>query len=184
MGGNNTKPLLFGTFKISGEQLYKEGIIINEPGELPIGMSKELIFKVTSKDEGNFHVIAKYLGGVIKEVDFNHEDLIILLHESETSEVYQRLSTKLSFRRQGKAIQMGRAFSLDVTKLVPYLYERFSKQNLSDKGEKLVQECQLARLGKDKRSASTQDDVGDQEVNNHVRELEALERQLRASVKG
>lgn len=28
--------------------------------------SKELIFKVTSKDEGNFHVIAKYLGGVIK----------------------------------------------------------------------------------------------------------------------
>jgi hypothetical protein len=64
----------------------------------------------------------------LKTVNFDHVDLISLLHQPETSDAYQRLSSELGFRKEGTAITMGRAFSLDATKLLPFLYERFGKQ--------------------------------------------------------
>ena len=41
---------------------------------------------------------------------------------------FKELSAALTYRREGTRIMMGRAFSLNATKLLPYLYELFRKQ--------------------------------------------------------
>jgi len=140
MGNSGAKPLLFGTIKVTGADLYDEGVVVLSPGELEIGKSKELTFKITSQTTGVFTIVAQYLGSSLKEVQMDHADVIKLLHESETSEVYQRLAAVLGFQRGGTSITFGRAFKLDCTKLLPYLYERFAQQNLAQIGETLVKE--------------------------------------------
>ena len=82
----------------------------------------------------------------------------------------------------------GRSFSLDVTKLLPYLYECFGKQGLEDVAEELVQARHFERLdtlaGKrrpevGRAGSASPGEEGDPAVDAHVRELEELERSLR-----
>jgi hypothetical protein len=59
------------------------------PGELEIGKSKDITFKFSSEKEGVFRIVAKYMGMDLKELEFDHADVITLLHETETSRDYQ-----------------------------------------------------------------------------------------------
>eukprot|EP00035_Acanthoeca_spectabilis_P005211 m.111198 g.111198 ORF g.111198 m.111198 type:complete len:278 (-) comp12918_c0_seq1:961-1794(-) len=183
MGGGGSKPLMFGTVKITGEKLHEEGVVIAEPGQVDLGRSAELHFKITSTERGSFSILAKYLGTVIKEIEFTHEELISLVQDSEASTEYQALAKKLDYSRKGSKLIMARAFSLDVTKLLPYLYERFGKQDLADTAEALVKEKQLTRLRamsdaskKGVKSSGSQE--SDPTIDEHVKELEAIEKQL------
>ena len=79
----------------------------------------------------------------VQTLDFTHEELITLLQDPESGQPYQELLKKLEYKRDGNLLAMGRAFSFDLTRLLPYLYECFAKQQLADKGEKMVQEKQV-----------------------------------------
>lgn len=128
--------------QITGEKLHEEGVVIAEPGQVDLGRSAELHFKITSTERGSFSILAKYLGTVIKEVrlssalswapvvrmlnlsgvlfrqiEFTHEELISLVQDSEASTEYQALAKKLDYSRKGSKLIMARAFSLDVTKV-------------------------------------------------------------------
>ena len=58
MGGSKSKSIEFGTIKLTGEALFREGVVSLEPGELLIGNSKELKFVITSKERGVFSIAA------------------------------------------------------------------------------------------------------------------------------
>ena len=45
-----------------------KGVVVLSAGELEIGKSKELTFKITSQSTGVFVIIAQYLGSSLKEV--------------------------------------------------------------------------------------------------------------------
>eukprot|EP00040_Diaphanoeca_grandis_P018964 m.99841 g.99841 ORF g.99841 m.99841 type:complete len:212 (+) comp27195_c0_seq1:311-946(+) len=180
--------LKYGSFKTTGFRLFSEGIVVLEPGEIEIGRSQELVFRISSKSEGAFAIAAKYLGGILQTLEFNHEDLISLLQDSEASDGYQKLVQKFDYKRAGNLLKMGRAFSFDVTKLLPFLYECFAKQELAEKGERLVQQKQLERLKSSPSNpkptktanAATAPKATDSTINEHVKELEAIEQQLRS----
>mmetsp|Transcript_6600 Transcript_6600/g.16989 ORF Transcript_6600/g.16989 Transcript_6600/m.16989 type:complete len:247 (-) Transcript_6600:58-798(-) len=188
MGGTASKQRrLFGTVKITGEKLYAEGVVIAEPGQVDLGRSPELKFWISSIEKGKFTISARYLGAVVKEVAFSHEELITLVQDSEASTQYKELARRLGYARKGTKLVMARAFSLNVTKLLPYLYEQYDRQDLADQAETLVQEKQLARLralshASKKRVPNVEMSKSDPTINDHVRELKELER--RASRKG
>jgi hypothetical protein len=84
---------------------------------------------------------------------------------------------------------MGRAFVLDCTKLLPYLYEKFRLQNLEVAGARLVQAHQsgdpgaaAALVASVKTAAATKKHAPGSaaEMDRHVRELEALEKSMRS----
>lgn len=196
MGNSGAKPLLFGTIKVTGADLYDEGVVVLSPGELEIGKSKELVFKITSKTTGVFTIVAQYLGSSLKELQMDHADVIKLLHESETSDVYQRLAVTLGFQREGTAITFGRAFKLDCTKLLPYLYERFAQQNLAQIGATLVNDYsaggggavgpkaagKAAAKGKGKgKGGGGGSSSGGETIESNIAALEEIESQMRAA---
>lgn len=147
------------------------------------------MFRITSKQEGKFNIKAKYMGGALTTLEFTHEELITLLQDAESGQPYQELLKKLEYKRDGNLLAMGRAFAFDVTRLLPYLYECFAKQQLADKGEKMVQEKQLGRLeavanaskGGGGGGGATPAAAGssvDPAMAQHVKELEELERSM------
>lgn len=54
-----------------------------EPGEVEIGSSKDLVLKISSDCDGKFYLCGKYVGVMVKEITFSHDDLISLLHASK-----------------------------------------------------------------------------------------------------
>eukprot|EP00037_Helgoeca_nana_P001532 m.27558 g.27558 ORF g.27558 m.27558 type:complete len:253 (+) comp11934_c0_seq1:97-855(+) len=184
MGGGGSKTLMFGTTKITGDKLFQEGVIIQEPGQVDLGRSPELQFRISSSELGLFTIQAKYLGTIVKELGFSHEELITLLQDSEASPEYQALAKRLDYSRKGSKLVMARSFALDVTKLLPYLYERFGKQDLADSAEELVKEKQLSRLrAMSDASKKTRMSDSDPTIDQHVKELEALEKATSATYK-
>eukprot|EP00041_Stephanoeca_diplocostata_P015066 m.284733 g.284733 ORF g.284733 m.284733 type:complete len:268 (-) comp19913_c0_seq10:154-957(-) len=149
MGAKNSKHpvgLRHGTVKIHANKLYQEGVVVVEPGQVEIGSSKDLVLKISSDCDGKFHLCGKYVGVIVKEITFSHDDLISLLHASNSSAEYQDLAQRLAYRADGCKLMMSRAFGLDVNKLLLLLYDIFSKQDLPAKAEQLVQEKQLGRV--------------------------------------
>lgn len=68
--------------------------------------------------------------------------------------------------------------------LLPYLYERFGKQDLADSAEELVKEKQLSRLrAMSDASKKTRMSDSDPTIDQHVKELEALEKKTSATYK-
>lgn len=54
--------------------------------------------------------------------------MIELLHGAQTDDVYRRLAERYSYVREGNKMPFGRGYSFDITRLLPYLYQRFALQ--------------------------------------------------------
>eukprot|EP00049_Salpingoeca_infusionum_P010062 m.170428 g.170428 ORF g.170428 m.170428 type:complete len:198 (+) comp14531_c0_seq2:229-822(+) len=188
MGGGGSKAskqdkvLTFGSFKVTARDLASKGILLQEGNELPLSRSDDLIFRVSSYERGVFHIRGKYMGTMLKEFAFKHQYFIELIHGSQADEAWKKLSERYGYKRENATVPFGRALSFDITRLLPYLYERFGGQDLTDDGEKHMQESQMRRLNSIsqavRQAEKEQMQWHEQEMQNAVLELEELERGL------
>ena len=91
---------------------------------------------------GIFNIRAKYLGGVIhvrrrfiiashhifQDSYISHLDMLELLHGREKDERYQQLRETFTFYRDTSVLRLARGIALNLTTLLPFLYERFAYQ--------------------------------------------------------
>jgi hypothetical protein len=103
--------------------------------------------------------------------------------------LHQAKAAALGYIRPTTSLSMGRAFVLDCTKLLPYLYEKFRLQNLEVVGAKLVQAHQSGNGGSAaaiaataKATAASKKKVPGSaaEMDRLVHELEVLEKSMRS----
>ena len=66
MGGNNSRPRMYGAFTFTGERLFEEGILVINQGDIHIARSKDLKVSISSYKYGIFRLRFKYIGGLIR----------------------------------------------------------------------------------------------------------------------
>eukprot|EP00730_Choanoeca_flexa_P003768 TRINITY_DN11494_c4_g3_i2.p1 TRINITY_DN11494_c4_g3~~TRINITY_DN11494_c4_g3_i2.p1 ORF type:complete len:194 (+),score=38.15 TRINITY_DN11494_c4_g3_i2:151-732(+) len=185
--GSKEKPLLFGTFKVTAQQLNEEGVLKQESTELILANSEDLVFRFSSYEEGVFHIRGKFLGETLQELAFKHVYLIELLHGPPSDQAYKTLVERYDFKREASRMMFGRAVSFDVPTLLAYLYRRFALQELEKEGETLMQQSHLRRLESMseavKRAEKEQKLWHETDMQRAVLELEELERGLRVSTR-
>ena len=83
-----------------------------------------------------------------------HEDILHLIYGSEADPLYQSMRSLLSYQRTSTLARLARGVSIDITRLLPFLYERFALQNLTAEAEGIVAEKKLELLSRRRRTMS------------------------------
>jgi hypothetical protein len=60
--------------------------------------------------------------------EFFHGDFLELIHGSETDDLYKQLREVYTYVRSHNALLLARGVAVDLTKFLPYIYERFGHQ--------------------------------------------------------
>ena len=90
----------------------------------------------------------------MQDVEVAHEDILHLIYGSEADPLYQSMRALLSYQRTATLARLARGVSIDITRLLPFLYERFALQNLTAEAEGIVADKKLELLSRRRRTMS------------------------------